>query len=276
MLKNDSLELIQSLVKRCAAEELAARFTRVHVDVKADGSLVTEADLCMQQRLQEELAGHWPDYPLLGEVMTAAAQQALLAAPGPGCWCLDPLDGTSNFAAGIPFFAVSLALIDAEGAQAAVIYDPARDECFSALRGRGAWLNGRPLRSSAAFPATLHYAMAIVDLKRLPEALIGQLSRRPPYRSQRSFGSVALDWCWIACGRCQLYLHGGQKLWDYAAGQLILSESGAVGGVLGDYSGDWLSSYSLTPRIALAASHAELLSQWRAWISAGLSRESSD
>ncbi len=276
MINPDDLELIQRLVKLCAGEELAARFTRVHADVKADGSLVTEADIEMQRRLQAELAAHWPDYSLLGEEMTASAQQALLASPGPGYWCLDPLDGTSNFAAGIPFFAVSLALIDAEGAQAAVVYDPTRDECFSALRSQGAWLNGRPIPAPAASPEALRDAMALVDLKRLPEALIGQLSRYPPYRSQRSFGSVALDWCWIACGRCQVYLHGGQKLWDYAAGQLILSESGAVGGILSDYAGDWLSSYSLTPRIAMAASHAELLGRWRAWVVTGLSADSVD
>ena len=79
---------------------------------------------------------------------TAAEQQRLLASPGAGLWCLDPLDGTGNFAAGIPFFAVSLALICAGAVQAAVVYDPVRDECFSALRGQGAWLNGRPLIAS--------------------------------------------------------------------------------------------------------------------------------
>jgi len=273
-MNSEHLELICRLVKQCAGEELSARFTRVHADVKADGSLVTEADLAMQRRLQEELAARWPDYALLGEEMAASAQQVLLASPGPGYWCLDPLDGTSNFAAGIPFFAVSLALIDAGGAQAAVVYDPAREECFSALRGHGAWLNGRPIRSPLAVPETLSESMALVDLKRLPATLISQLVRRQPYRSQRSFGSVALDWCWIACGRCQLYLHGGQKLWDYAAGQLILSESGAVGGILSDFSGDWLSGYSLTPRIAMAASHADLLGQWRAWVAAGMSADS--
>jgi myo-inositol-1(or 4)-monophosphatase len=153
--------------------------------------------------------------------------------------------------------------------RAAVVYDPSRDECFSALRGRGAWLNGTPLRAPRA-PATLSESIAMVDLKRLPGALASSLAHNPPYRSQRSFGSVALDWCWVASGRCQVYLHGGQRLWDYAAGQLILSESGAVGGLLNDYAGDWLDGLSLKPRIALAATHADLLAQWRARVTAGL------
>ena len=112
--------------------------------------------------------------------------------------------------------------------------------------------------------------MAMVDLKRLPDPLIRTIAKGAPYRSQRSFGSVALDWCWVAGGRCQVYLHGGQKLWDYAAGSLVMSESGAAGGLLSDYDGDWLTDFSLAPCIAVAATHEELLQQWLSWISRGL------
>jgi myo-inositol-1(or 4)-monophosphatase len=130
-------------------------------------------------------------------------------------------------------------------------------------------LNGRPLIAANA-PAKLGEAMAIVDLKRLPDPLISAAAKKAPYRSQRSFGSVALDWCWIARGRCQVYLHGGQKLWDYAAGHLVMRESGAAGGLLGEYGGDWATELSLSPRIGVAATHADLLMQWRTWIARGL------
>lgn len=263
------LNCIADLVRRAAAEELMSRFDSVRADTKMDGSLITEADLAMQHRLQRELAEGWPEYRLLGEEMTAQAQQQLLASPGAGLWCLDPLDGTSNFAAGIPFFGVSLALLGGNEVIAAVVHDPARDECFTALRGEGAWLNGSRLRTPAD-PQPLCDAMAMVDLKRLPEPLIRVLAKHAPYRSQRSFGSVALDWCWVAAGRCQVYLHGGQKLWDYAAGQLILRESGGAGGLLADYHGDWIGGFTLTSRIAVAASHADLLAQWREWIEQGV------
>lgn len=269
MMTMNDLERIRRLVKTAAAEELMGRFESVSADTKADGTLITEADLAMQHRLQRELHAHWPQFELLGEEMTAQQQADLLARPGAGLWCLDPLDGTSNFAAGIPFFGVSLALIVDGGVQAAVVYDPARDECFSALLGQGAWLNDRRLTAPPR-PELLADAMAMVDLKRLPDPLIRALAKHSPFRSQRSFGSVALDWCWVACGRCQVYLHGGQKLWDYAAGQLVLNESGAVGGLLRDYRDDWLDTFTLTPRIAIAATHPGLLEQWLAWIDSGL------
>jgi myo-inositol-1(or 4)-monophosphatase len=269
MINTKDLDRVRRLVRTAALEELMSRFESVSAEFKTDGSLITSADLAMQHRLQTELARQWPQYVLLGEEMDAAEQESLLASPGAGLWCLDPLDGTGNFAAGIPFFAVSLALICDGAVQAAVVYDPCRDECFSALRGQGAWLNGSPL-IAASTPERLRDAMAMVDLKRLPEPLIRAVAKKAPYRSQRSFGSVALDWCWIAGGRCQVYLHGGQKLWDYAAGQLVMSESGAAGGLLGDYDGDWLTEFSLSPRIAVAATHADLLQQWRTWITQGL------
>lgn len=270
MIDAQDRDRIGELIRTLAAQELLPRFTAVTADRKPDGSLITAADLAMQRRLQESLADGWPGIALLGEEMPADRQRALLESAGAALWCLDPLDGTSNFASGIPFFGVSLALLVDGVVQAAWVYDPVRDECFSALRGAGAQLNGSELkpRHSASRVAD---AMAIVDIKRLPPALIGAIAQRAPFRSQRSFGSVALDWCWIASGRCQVYLHGGQKLWDYAAGQLILRESGAAGGILSAYDGDWSQQPTLQPRIAIAAASAPLLAEWRDWIGAALS-----
>ena len=269
MMSKKQLDNVCGLVRRVAGEELMTRFESVSAELKADGSVVTEADFAMQSRLEAELAEHWPDYVLLGEEMPATEQERLLASRDTGLWCLDPLDGTGNFAAGIPFFSVSLALIVDGLVQAAVVYDPSRDECFSALNGQGVWLNGRPLRAPDV-PADLKESMAMVDLKRLPDSLVRTVARQAPYRSQRSFGSVALDWCWVAAGRCHVYLHGGQKLWDYAAGYLVLRESGAVGGLLVAYDGEWRDDFALAPRIAIAATHEGLLRQWRDWIRQGL------
>ncbi len=270
MIEAQDLDRIGELLREVAAEELLPRFTAVTADRKPDGSLITAADLAMQRRLQEALAEGWPGIALLGEEMPADRQRALLESAGTALWCLDPLDGTSNFASGIPFFAVSLALLVDGAVQAAWVYDPVRDECFSALRGAGARLDGSELRPRHSATRVAD-AMAIVDIKRLPPALISAIAQRAPFRSQRSFGSVALDWCWIASGRCQVYLHGGQKLWDYAAGQLILQESGAAGGILVAYDGDWSQRLTLQPRIALAAASPELLAEWRDWVAAALS-----
>jgi myo-inositol-1(or 4)-monophosphatase len=270
MIEAQDRDRIAGLLRKLAAEELLPRFTAVTAERKPDGSLITAADLAMQRRLQEVLAAGWPGIELLGEEMPAERQVALLESAGTALWCLDPLDGTSNFASGIPFFAVSLALLVDGSVQAAWVYDPVRDECFSALRGGGAQLNGVELRPRHS-ASRVADAMAIVDIKRLPPALVTAIAQRAPFRSQRSFGSVALDWCWIASGRCQVYLHGGQKLWDYAAGQLILRESGAVGGILAAYDGDWTQRLTLQPRIAMAAADPRLLTEWRDWVGAALS-----
>jgi myo-inositol-1(or 4)-monophosphatase len=259
------LTVLTELVTATADAELLPRFRRVSATAKADGSLLTEADLTMQQSLADALAERWPAIRLLGEEMPADVQQALLADPGDGLWVLDPLDGTSNFAAGLPLFGVSLALVQGGRVVLGLVYDPVSRECFTAIKGQGAWLNGEPLRLNCT-RSGLDDCVALVDFKRLPDALACRLASAPPYRSQRSLGSVALDWCWLAAGRLQLYLHGAQRLWDYGAGSLVFREAGGAGGQVDSLDGDWQQALSLTPRIGLAAGNAELLSQWRAWI----------
>ena len=265
MLTLEDLRELEAIVRKAAAEELLSRFRQVEARSKADGSLITEADLEMQARVLRELRQRWPQFELLGEEMDAGQQMALLQGPGKGLWILDPLDGTANFASGIAFFGVSLALMAGGRVQAGVVYDPVRDESFSALRGQGAWLNGSRL-SLADGPDTLKQAMAMVDFKRLPASLVTKLASAAPYRSQRSFGSVALDWCWLAAGRVQVYLHGGQKLWDYAAGSLVLQESGGQGGLFEDYVGTAQTELTLLPRIAVAATGDKLFALWDAWL----------
>lgn len=251
----------RDLVIGIAREELPHR-CHIRRHHKADGSIVTEADLVMQQRIRAALQDAWPQYAFLGEEMTHAEQEQALGNLDQGVWCLDPLDGTNNFASGIPYYAVSLAFLRTDGVQLAIVYDPSREECFSARRGQGAWLNDQPLRADPA-TLTLRETLALVDFKRLPADLVARLAQRPPYASQRSFGAVALDWCWLACGRVQLYLHGGQKLWDYAAGQLILQETGGRSIAL---DGRSVFQAGLQTRSAVAALDPELFKAWCAWL----------
>jgi myo-inositol-1(or 4)-monophosphatase len=213
----------------------------------------------------DELAARWPQFGLLGEEMSAGEQEALMRDSERGLWILDPLDGTANFASGIPFFGVSVALLGEGRVQAGVVYDPVRKESFSALLGQGAWLNGEPLQVRGPAPA-LRGAMGMVDLKRLPGELIERFAIASPYRSQRSFGSVALDWCWLAAERVQVYLHGGQKLWDYAAGSLVLAEASGSGGLYEDYAGNRVQALTLQPRIAIAATSVGLFEEWNGWL----------
>lgn len=261
-MKLPELEILSAIIKRAAEKELLPRFADVTRKIKRDGSIVTVADRAIQDRLESELKQHWPEYGLLGEEMSAADQAARLAQPGEGLWIVDPLDGTSNFAAGIPFYSVSVALMIGGKVLLGVVYDPTRDECFSAVRGGLACLNGESLKGLPA-PDALQRCIATVDFKRLPTSLVVRLMHSPPYSSQRSFGSVALDWCWAAAGRFHLYLHGRQKIWDYAAGHLILQE---VGGHSCALDGTPVFSACGEPRSALAALDRDIFRQWRDWL----------
>ena len=250
------------LVRETADRELPARFCCGSGSRKADGSLVTEADLVMQSALAETLQRHWPDIDILGEEMDVSAQQRALQQAGTGVWCIDPLDGTSNFSIGVPYYAVSVALLRNNQVELGIVYDPSRKECFAAARGQGAWLNGQRLPQQQ-LSTVLSQGMALIDLKRLTPGLASRLAANPPYKSQRSFGAVALDWCWLAAGRCHLYLHGRQKLWDYAAGSLILLEAGGSAVTL---DGGPVFSPTLQPRSAAAALDPSLFKQWTQWL----------
>ena len=258
---HSALEVLEGLVQEVAQREVMPLFGVSSPRLKEDGSLVTAADTAVQAWLAKELRIRWPQFAMLGEEMPEAEQRVALQSAH-GAWCLDPLDGTTNFVNRLPFFAVSLALLQDGGPALGVVYDPVRKECFKALRGQGAWLNGERLHPMSWSPA-LRRCVALVDFKRLKPHLAGRLGIDPPYGSQRNWGSCALEWCWLAAGRAQLSVHGGQKLWDYAAGSLILMEAGGVATTL---DGGPLPYDGLAPSSALAACSLDLHEAWRAWI----------
>lgn len=262
MSSRPSIEELSTLVVHAAQEELLPRFRQVGFSRKADDSLLTEADMAMQQRLARELSHHWPHIAFLGEEMPEAQQQGLLANDAQGVWIVDPLDGTRNFAAGLPFFSVSVALLLKGEVVLGLVYDPVRDECFSAVKGEGACCNGIPL-ARVAFPDALQQTVTLIDFKRLTANLAARLVTERPFSSQRSFGSVAIDWCWLAAGRCHTYLHGAQRLWDYAAGVLIYSE---MGGRAVTLEGEPLFNATLAPRSAVAALDEMLFAEWCNWL----------
>ena len=214
-------------VRRVGREEVMPRYLKVAHSRKADGSVFTEADLAAQQALITHLQAI-ADLPVLAEEQTDAEQRAIWeAASATGLWCVDPIDGTTNFVTGMPYFAISVALIRAGRPVLGVVYDPAADELFAASAGGGATLNGEALPLRAP-PPELARCVAGIDFKRLTRDLAVRLVATPPYASQRNLGASALDWCYLAAGRLHFYLHGGQKVWDYSAGWLILTEAGGL------------------------------------------------
>jgi myo-inositol-1(or 4)-monophosphatase len=262
---SELLERVAQAVRRVAAEEIMPRFLNVAHQRKADGSVFTEADVAAQDALVRRLREIRP-LPLIGEEMSEAQQAERWLAGDRGLWCVDPIDGTSNFVNGVPYFAVSVALMQQGRSVLGVVYNPAADEMFCAHRGRGAWLNGERLPQRPA-RSRLRGAIAGIDFKRLPARLAAALAAQAPYASQRNFGAGTLDWCYAAAGRFDVYLHGGQKLWDYAAGAVLLEEAGGQACTL-DRDDFW--GADLWHRSVIASANPVLLAQWRDWIRAHL------
>ena len=258
-----TLKAVVAAVRLVAAEEIMPRYLKVAHQRKSDGSLCTEADVAAQTALTKKLQAIL-NVPVLGEEMPAAKQHAIWQSGDDGLWCIDPIDGTSNFVRGLPYFAVSAALLRKGKSLLGVVYDPVADEVFAAESGKGAFLNGEKLVGREVV-GTLDQALASVDLKRLGAKLVAQLASHPPYSSQRNFGASALDWCYTAAGRYDVYLHGGQKLWDYAAGTLILSEAGGYACCI---ENDDFAQGDIWQRSAIAASNMKLFDEWKNWIRA--------
>ena len=255
------LSNLKQIIISAARDELLPRFADVQRNIKADGSFVTEADLAVQSRITQELKTLYPDTDLLGEEMSAEQQQALLQNSD-SLWCLDPLDGTSNFAVGTPYYCISLALIERGVVTLGLVYDPNRDECFVAIRGQGAFLNEKALTVKPV-ELPLSKCTALIDFKRLQPQLAMNLVCLRPYASQRSYGSVALDWCWMAASRFHVYLHGASSLWDYSAGLLIFSEAGGFSSTL---EGESITVNELSKRSSVGSLDKVAFDNWLSWL----------
>ncbi|RMH52647.1 MAG: inositol monophosphatase [Alphaproteobacteria bacterium] len=214
---------------RRAARALVRDFGEVEnlqVSMKSAGDFVSKADIRAEQILREELLGARPAYGWLGEE----------GGETPGRdptrrWIVDPLDGTSNFLHGIPHWAISVALEHKGEIVAGVVYDPAKDEMFTAEKGAGAWLNDRRIRASGRrdlieclFATGVPFA-ASADL---PSTLADLARLMPHCAGVRRFGSAALDLAWVAAGRYDGFWERGLNRWDIAAGLLLVQEAGGL------------------------------------------------
>jgi myo-inositol-1(or 4)-monophosphatase len=236
------------------------------IEYKGDADLVTAADRAAETLIRERISELFPSHDVLGE------EQGLNDQRGDYRWYVDPLDGTTNFAHGYPVFAVSMALEHqalaerSSGQQgrriAGVIYDPTRDELFTAEQGRGAHLNGNPIHvSKAAQLKECLVATGFPSHKRHKNPNIyfyHQITLRT--HGVRRAGSAALDLCNVACGRFDGFWEFNLNPWDTAAGVLIVEEAG---GKVSRFDG---SPFELDSRETLASNglvHEALLHEFQ-------------
>lgn len=210
--------------RRGAAELRAAFGHSIDARVKAHPrDLVTQADGASERAILAYLGARTPAIGLLAE------ESGLTRTGADALWVVDPLDGTSNFARGYPIFSVSVGCVDRDGPLVGVVLDPARDELFSAGRGRGARLNGVPLQVSAA--ATLDRAFVSTGFPYFPpkqRRLAGEVFVELLVEAQdvRRGGSAAIDLAYVAAGRSEAHVELGLAPHDVAAGVLLVTEAG--------------------------------------------------
>lgn len=224
-------EIVLQVGQRVSTELKAsnhAQFTR-----KGPTDLVTEIDLWAEQQVLKFVQERFPDHLVLGEEtsgeLCSKTGRTLeqLAARGV-CWFVDPIDGTTNFTSRIPFVSVSVGVLVDGVRSVGVVYDAARGEVFSAVRGTGARMNGMPIavsKKSELIDAVLatdfpHELLHQRDGKSVVPSWMGKV------RAVRCYGSAALEGCWVACGRLDIYYNSGLKPWDVAAASLIIEEAG--------------------------------------------------
>ncbi len=197
-------------------------YTAKEVSRKDDSSPVTDVDLLAEKFIRGALAREFPDISYLGEELGATGDTEGLR------WIVDPVDGTRNYAASVPHFAISIALADGPETLLGVTYDPMREEMFHAMKGQGAFLNGRPIsvsRRDAVAQGILGFDIGAMDIRALHAFRMIQ-ALWPGMQTVRVMGSAALGLAYAAAGRVDIYLHHTLAPWDVAAGLLLVREAG--------------------------------------------------
>jgi len=202
-----------------------SRLDQLEIRAKARNEYVTQVDQAAEQAAMEAIRKRYPDHAFLAEESGRHGSSEFT-------WILDPLDGTTNFVHGFPTFSVSIALRHRDVLEVGVVYDPCRQELFTAMRGRGAQLDGKRIRVSerrelegtligTGFPYRSNTRWLDTYLSMLRSVMETTAGVRRP-------GSAALDLCYVAAGRLDGFFEFGLEIWDIAAGSLMIQEAGGM------------------------------------------------
>jgi len=216
---NDYLEFAQKTA-RSAGKALMRHFGKLkQIRLKEDDSVVTEADTHAERLIRTAIRRAWPGHRILGE------EEGLDENKSEFTWVIDPLDGTTNFASGFPFFAVSIGLFQGRRPVLGIIYDPHRKECCWAIEGQPAFCNGETIRVSKRGPVTTSTVAGFGSLwagardRRIPERILRKAKGR-------NLGSCVLHLAAVARGQMDFAVMERVHLWDFAAAGFILVQAG--------------------------------------------------
>jgi myo-inositol-1(or 4)-monophosphatase len=243
---------------RDAGKILAERFGRsLEITHKGELDLVTESDLASERLIIDRIKSHYPRHAILAEE-SGTSEPADRERDSDWRWIIDPLDGTTNYAHGYPCFCVSIGLQQNGRLELGVVYDPMRDEVFTAERGQGAALNGRRIRVSSApdLASSLLCTGFPYDVRERSEFARHFSNFIMAAQGVRRDGAAALDLAYVAAGRFDGFWEEGLKPWDVAAGALMVEEAG---GRVSKYSGEPMDIHSPPIVASNGAVHEEMM-----------------
>lgn len=215
---------------RAAAEVLRPAIKRPRqITSKGFRDIVTDADFAADDAIQQVIKGACPDDYILSEESEAAKDLKTWQPPEGFWWCIDPIDGTSNFARGIPSWSISIAVFKGTQPYAAAVYDVTRDDLFSGMVGAGAFRNGEPIKATTGI--AFEWAMCSVDYPTATQdrqnIITVANTLLPQVRTIRTWGTSALALAHVAAGYLDAYINLTRKPWDIGAGILLAQVSGA-------------------------------------------------
>ena len=220
----EELKTMTTLARQAGKISLKG-FGKSKEHAKAAKDVATDADIAIQKLLKEKLSKAHPEYGFLGEEGQTGGE---FVDFDDLYWVVDPIDGTLNYSAGLPHYAVSIGLVDDGNPVAGAVYDPTRDELYSAEKGCGATLNGQKISATKRklSDSLVEYGLG-ADMEQAREIWTMLEEIIPRARRVRNFGVNALGCTYVAAGRTAAYIHHHVKPWDLAASMLIATESGA-------------------------------------------------
>jgi myo-inositol-1(or 4)-monophosphatase len=254
-------------VVRAGDIQMAHLGTDLAIRKKGKIDLVTDVDLEVERMFRALVAERFPEHQVVAEEL--GGQEASRRSH---CWIFDPLDGTTNYAHGLPIFCASLALEIEGRIHVAAVYDAARRELFTATRGGGAYLNGAPLAVSAIDHVVdsllvTGFAYNVHESAEEVVSLFGAFLGRA--QAVRRLGSAALDLCYVAAGRFDAFWEENLKPWDMAAGALIVEEAGGRLSAMDGAPFDVWGRQMLASNGALHGPLLQIIAEWRAGRAAG-------